>query len=99
MSLGITSQFPNFQNNLSVIDQFLFHLLRILISLFLYLCVGSLPSLVYVFISITMSGIFFLNLVVFMITVAVPLSAGSMMMEMSFLSCCGAAISHLLMLH
>ena len=62
------------------------------------LCVGSLLSLVYVFVSPTISVIFSLFSVVFMITVPLPLSAGSMMMELSFLSVCRATRSPLLML-
>ena len=73
---------------------FLFHFLRMLIILFLYLCVASLLSLV----SPTMSVIFTLYSVVFMITAALPLSAGSMMMELSFFTVCFAILSSLLML-
>ena len=78
----------SFQYSLSEMDPLLFHFLRMLIILFLNLCVASLLSLVYVFVSPTMSVIFSLYLVVFMITVALPLSAGSMMMELSFFSVC-----------
>ena len=74
----------SFQYCLSEMDPFLFHFLRMLIILFLYLCVGSLLSLVYVFVSPTKSVIFSLYSAVFMITVTLPLSAGSMMMELSF---------------
>ena len=45
-----------------------------------------------------MSVIFSLYSAVFMITVALPLSAGSMMMEFSFFSVCRATLSPLLML-
>ena len=45
-----------------------------------------------------MSVIFSLYSAVFMITVALPLSAGSMMMELSFFSVCRATLSPLLML-
>ena len=45
-----------------------------------------------------MSVIFALYSVVFMITVALPLSAGSMMMELSFFSVSVAILSPLLML-
>ena len=45
-----------------------------------------------------MSVIFSLYSVVFMITAALPLSAGSMMMELSFFSVCIAILSPLLML-
>ena len=74
----------SFQYSLSEMDSFLFYFLRMLIILFLYLCMASLLSLVYVFVSPTMSVIFCLYSVVFMITMALPLSAGSMMMELSF---------------
>ena len=79
-------------------DPFLFHFLGMLIILFLYLCVASLLSLVYVFVSPTMSVIFSLYSVVFMITAALPLSAGSMMIELSLFSVCIAILSPLLML-
>ena len=78
----------SFQYSLSEMDPFLFHFLRMLIILFLYLCVASLLSLVYVFESPTMLVIFSLYSVVFMITANLPLSAGSMMMELSFFSVC-----------
>ena len=81
----------SFQYSLSEMDPFLFHFLRVLIILFLYLCMASLLSLVYVFVSPTMS-------VMFMITAALPLCAGSMMMELSFFSVCVAILSPLLML-
>ena len=60
----------SFQYSLSEMDPFLFHFLRMLITLFLCLCMGSLLSLVYVFVSPTMSVIFSLFLVVFIITAA-----------------------------
>ena len=88
----------SFQYSLSEMGPFLFHFLRMLIILFLYLCVGSLLSLVYVFVSPIMSVIFSLYSAVFMITVALPLSAGSMMMELSVFSVCRATLSLLLML-
>ena len=88
----------SFQYSLCEMDPFLFHFLRMLIILFLCLCMGSLLSLVYVFVSPTMSVIFSLFLVVFIITAALPLSAGSMMMELSFFSVCVAILSPLLML-
>ena len=68
----------SFQYSLSDMDPFLIHFLRMLISLFLYLCAGPLLSLVFMFVSPTMSVIFVLCSAVFMITVALPLSAGSM---------------------
>ena len=92
-TLGIAPQY-----SLSEMDPFLFHFLRVLIILFLYLFKASLLSLVYVFVSPTMSVIFSLYSVVFMITAALPLSAGSMMMELSFFSVCVAILSPLLML-
>ena len=52
----------SFQYSLSEMDPFLFHFLRMLIILFLYLCVGSFLSLVYVFVSPTMSVIFSLDI-------------------------------------
>ena len=82
---GASDSRYSFQYSLSEVDPFLFHFLRMLIILFLYLFVGSLLSLVYVFVSPIMSVIFSLYSVVFMITVALPLSAGSMMMELSLL--------------
>ena len=88
----------SFQYSLSEMDPFLFHFLRMLIILFLYLSVGSWLSLVYVFVSPAMSVIFSLYSAVFMITVALPLSAGSMMVELSFFSVCSATLSLLLML-
>ena len=50
------------------------------------------------FVSPAMSVIFSLYSAMFMITVALPLSAGSMMMELSFFSFCRATLSPLLML-
>ena len=82
----------------SEMDPFLFYFLRMLNILFLYLCVASLLSLVYVFVSPTMSVIFSLYSVVFMITAALPLSAGSMMIELFLFSVCIAILSALLML-
>ena len=97
-NLGVSSESAySFQYSLSEKDPFLFHFLRMLISLFLYLYLGSLLSLVFVFVSPTRSVIFVLYSVVFMITVALPLSAGSMMMEF-FLIVCRATLSPLLML-
>ena len=90
-TLGIAS-------SLSEMDPFLFLFLTTLIILFLYLFVGSLLSLVYVFVSPTMSVIFSLYSLVFTITVALPLSAGNMMMELSFFSACRATLSPLLSL-
>ena len=87
-----------FQYSFPEMDPYLFHFLRMLIILFLYLCVAYLLSLVYVFVSPTMSVIFSLYSVVFMITAALPVSAGSMMMELSFFSVCIAILSPLLML-
>ena len=78
-------------------DPFLFHFLRMLISLFLYVYVGSLLSLVYVFVSPTMSVIFILYSVVFIINVALPLFARSMMIKF-FFSVCRATLSPLLIL-
>ena len=69
-----------------------------LIILLLYLCVGSLLSLAYVFVSLTVSVIFSLYSAEVMITVALPLSAGSMMMELSFFSVYRATLSPLLVL-
>ena len=48
----------SFQYSLSEMDPFLFHFLSMLIILFLCLCMGSLLSLVYLFVSPTMSVIF-----------------------------------------
>ena len=84
----------SFQYSLSEMDLLLFPFLGMLIILFLYLSVASLLSLVYVFVSPT---IFSLYSVVFMITVALPLSAGSIMMELSCFSVCIAILSPLLM--
>ena len=95
---GSTDCGYSFQYSLSEMDPLLFHFLRMLIILFLCLCMGSLLSLVYVFVSPTMSVIFSLFLVVFIITAALPLSAESMMMELSFFSVCVAILSPLLML-
>ena len=89
----------SFQYSLSEMDPFLFHFIRVLIILFLYLCMASLLSLVYVFVSPTMSVIFSLYSVVFMITAALPLCAGSMMMELSFFSVCITILFPLLMLN
>ena len=80
----------SFQYSLSEMDLFLFPFLGMLIILFLYLSVASLLSLVYVFVSPT---IFSLYSVVFMITMALPLSAGNMMMELSCFSVCIAILS------
>ena len=96
--LGSSDSGYSFQYSLSKMDPFLFHFLRVLIILFLYLCMASLLSLVYVLVSSTMSVIFSLYSVVFMITAALPFSAGSMMMELSFFSVCVAILSPLLML-
>ena len=87
-----------FQYSFPEMDPYLFHFLRMLIILFLYLCVVSLLSLVYMFVSPTMSVIFSLYSVVFMIIPALPLSAGGMMMELSFFSVCITILSPLLML-
>ena len=98
-NFGGSSDFGySFQYSLTEMDPFLFHFLRVLIILFLYLCMTSLLSLVYVFVSPTMSVIFSLYSVVFMITVALPLSTESMMMELSFFCVCVAILSPLLML-
>ena len=98
-NFGGSSDFGySFQYSLTEMDPFLFHFLRVLIILFLYLCMTSLLSLVYVFVSPTMSVIFSLYSVVFMITVALPFSTESMMMELSFFCVCVAILSPLLML-
>ena len=96
--LGFSDSGYSFQYSFPEMDPFLFHFLRMLIILFLYLCVASLLSLVYVFVSPTMSVIFSLYSVVFVISAALPLSAGSMMMELSFFSVCITILSPLLML-
>ena len=75
---GSSDSGHSFQFSFPEMDPFLFHFLRMLIILFLYLCVASLLSLVYVFVFVspTMSVIFSLYSVVFMITAALPFFAG-----------------------
>ena len=55
------------------------------------------PSLVWVFVSPTMAVIFSLYSVMFMSTVTLPLSAGSVMVDLSFFSSFRAVLSPLLM--
>ena len=96
---GSSDSGHSFQYSFPETDPFLFYFLRMLIILFLYLCVASLLSLVYVFVFVshTMS-------VIFSIFGSVHDYCGStfvcrsMMMELSFFSVCITILSPLLML-